>query len=89
MPEESFRMARPNEWMLTFSLVVILHRSRDKTERIRNINISNNSHHCYYFTIFGDGYRDDIRFDIVAQQAHNVNTTSPQRRCNVITLHRR
>ena len=24
-----------------------------------------------------------------SQQAHNFNTTSPQRRCNVLTLHRR
>ena len=25
----------------------------------------------------------------ISQQAHDVNTTSPQRRCNVMTLHRR
>ena len=30
-----------------------------------------------------------FRFRVETQQAHDVNTTSPQRRCNVMTLHRR
>ena len=27
--------------------------------------------------------------DVKSQRAHDVNTTSPQRRCNVMTLHQR
>ena len=29
------------------------------------------------------------RYIDITQRAHDVNTTSPQRRCNVMTLHRR
>ena len=29
------------------------------------------------------------RHTVMTRQAHDVNTTSPQRRCNVMTLHRR
>ena len=30
-----------------------------------------------------------LEYFVSAQRAHDVNTTSPQRRCNVMTLHRR
>ena len=43
---------------------------------------------CWYF-VHKDERKSALIFLITTQRAHDVNTTSPQRRCNVLTLHRR